>query len=92
MHQAVLTCLYSWETAPDVTGEITDRAIADQAKTFNSIAGPYDQRAFSPLDPTTHCLSRLSLAIYMLVFVNFDALSQASDFRIERRKLRRNSH
>ena len=29
----------------------TDRAFADQVKSLNSIACPYDQRAFSPLDP-----------------------------------------
>ena len=29
----------------------TDRAIEDQAKDLNSTARPYDQRAFSPLDP-----------------------------------------
>ena len=30
----------------------TDCAIEDQAKNLNSTARPYDQRAFSPLDPT----------------------------------------
>ena len=30
----------------------TDWAIEDQAKNLNSTARPYDQRAFSPLDPT----------------------------------------
>ena len=30
----------------------TDWAIKDQAKNLNSTASPYDQRAFSPLDPT----------------------------------------
>ena len=56
-------------------------------KNFNSTARPYDQRAFSPLDPTAIWHSHLALAIYMLVVVNFDALAQASDFRIERRQV-----
>ena len=34
----------------------TDWAIKDQAKNLNSTARPYDQRTFSPLDPTTHGL------------------------------------
>ena len=65
----------------------TDWAIEDQAKNLNSTARPYDQRAFSPLDPTVSWLSHLALAIYMFVVVNFDALAQASDFRIKRRQL-----
>ena len=64
----------------------TDRAIEDHAKNLNSIAHPYDQRAFSPLDPTADWLSHLALAICMFVVVNIDALAQASDFRIERRQ------
>ena len=32
---------------------LTDWAIEDQAKNLNSTARPYDQQAFSPLDPTT---------------------------------------
>ena len=62
----------------------TDWAIEDQAKNLNSTAHPYDQWAFSPLDPTAVCHSHLALAIYMLLVFNFDALAQASDFRIER--------
>ena len=65
----------------------TDWAIEDQAKNLNSTARPYDQRAFSPLDPTVSWLSHLALAIYIFVVVNFDALAQASDFRIERRQV-----
>ena len=34
----------------------TDWAIEDQAKNLNSTANPYDQRAFSPLDPTVSWL------------------------------------
>ena len=49
------------------------------SKNLNSTARPYDQRAFSPLDPTVSWLSHLALAIYMFVVVNFDALAQASD-------------
>ena len=65
----------------------TDWAIEDQAKNFNSTARPYDQRAFSPLDPTVSWLSHLALAIYIFVVVNFDALAQASDIQIERRQV-----
>ena len=61
----------------------TDWAIEDQAKNLNSTARPYDQRAFSPLDPTAVCHSHLALTIYMFVVVNFDALAQASDIPIE---------
>ena len=56
-------------------------------KTLNSTAGPYYQRAFSPLDPIVSCLSHLALAIYIFVVVNFDALAQASDIQIERRQV-----
>ena len=65
----------------------TDWAIEDQTKNLNSTARPYDQRAFSPLDPTASWLSYLALAIYMFVVVNFDALAHASDIRIERRQV-----
>ena len=65
----------------------TDWAIEDQAKNLNSTARPYDQRAFSPLDPTVNWLSHLALAIYIFVVVNFDALAQASDIQIERRQI-----
>ena len=43
------------------------------SKNLNSTARPYDQRAFSPLDPTVSWLSHLALAIYIFVVVNFDA-------------------
>ena len=56
-------------------------------KNLNSTARPYDQQAFSPLDLTANWLSHLALAIYMFVVVNFDALAQASDIRIERRQV-----
>ena len=65
----------------------THWAIEDQAKNLNSTARPYDQRAFSPLDPTVSWLSHLALAIYIFVVVNFDALAQASDIQIERRQV-----
>ena len=65
----------------------TDGAIEDQAKNLNSTARAYDQRAFSPLDPTVSWLSHLALAIYIFVVVNFDALAQASDIQIERRQV-----
>ena len=64
----------------------TDWAIEDQAENLNSTARSYDQRAFSPLDPTSGWHSHLALAIYMSVVVNFDALAQASDIRIQRRQ------
>ena len=57
------------------------------SKNLNSTARPYDQRAFSPLDPTVSWLSHLTLAIYIFVVVNFDALAEASDIQIERRKV-----
>ena len=65
----------------------TDWAIEDQAKNLNSTARPYDQPAFSPLDPTAVWHSHLALAIYMFVVVNFNALTQASDIRIERKQV-----
>ena len=65
----------------------TDWAIEDQAKNLNTTARAYDQQAFSPLDLTANWLSHLALAIYMFVVVNFDALAQASDIRIERRQV-----
>ena len=64
----------------------TDWAIEDHAKNLNPIARPYDQRAFSPLDPTAGWLSHLALDTYMFV-VNFDVVAQANDFRIERRQV-----
>ena len=45
----------------------TDWAIEDQAKNLNTTARPYDQQAFSPLDPTAVWHSHLALAIYMLL-------------------------
>ena len=65
----------------------TNWAIEDQAKNLNSTARPYDQQAFSSLDPTDVWHSHLALTIYMFVVVNFDALAQASDIRIERRQV-----
>ena len=65
----------------------TDWAIEDQAKNLNSTARPHDQQAFSPPDPTAIWHSHLALAIYIFVVVNFDALAQASDIRIERRQV-----
>ena len=51
-------------------------------KNLNSTACPYDQQAFSSSDTTAIWHSHL--AIYIFVVVYFDALAQASDFRIER--------
>ena len=59
----------------------TDWAIEDQTKkSLNSIARPYDEWVFNPLDFTGNWLSHLALAIYMFVVFNFVALAQASDF------------
>ena len=55
-------------------------------KNSNSIARPYDQLAFNPLDPTAGWLPHPVLEIYVFV-VNFDALAQPSDFRIGRRQV-----
>ena len=72
------------QTECSLTNRLTNE---DQAKNLNSTARPYDQRAFSPLDPTVSWLSHLALAIYIFVVVNFDALAQASDIQIERRQV-----
>ena len=47
----------------------TNWAIQDQAKNLNSTARPYDQRAFSPLDPTVSWLSHLFTIknIYLII-------------------------
>ena len=64
-----------------------DWAIDDQAKNLKSTARPYDQRAFSPLDPTVSWLWHMAQAIYIFVVVNFDALAHASYIQIERRQV-----
>ena len=68
---------------------LTDWAIEDQANKLelDSPSLCSAQRAFSPLHPTAVWNSHLALAIYMCVVVNFDALAQASHFRIERRQV-----
>ena len=53
----------------------------------NSTASPYDQWAFSPLDPTGGWLPHLALVISMFVVVNFGGLAQASNFFIKRRQV-----
>ena len=83
-----------WPRVPD-TKSPADWMLADKPtelsriklKNLNSTARPYDQRAFSPLDPTVSWLSHLALAIYIFVVVNFEALAQASDIQIERRQV-----
>ena len=47
----------------------TDWAFKDQTKNLYSTARPYDQRAFSPLDPTVSWLPHLALVIYILVLL-----------------------
>ena len=64
----------------------TDWAIEDQAKKLE-LDSPSLWSASIPLDPTVVWHSHLALAIYMFVVVNFDALAQASDIRIERRQV-----
>ena len=54
-------CLWNWITSRLNAHWQTDWGIEDH---LNSIAHPYDQRAFSPLDPTAGWLSNLALAIY----------------------------
>ena len=61
-----------------------DWAIEDQTKNLNTKTPSYDQREFSPLIPTASWLAHLTLAIKVFAVVNFDALAQASDIRIER--------
>ena len=65
----------------------TDWAIEDQAKTWTRQPVPMisEHSAHSTPQPFWH--SHLALAIYMFVVVNFDALAQASDIRIERRQV-----
>ena len=65
----------------------TDWAIEDQIKNLNSTARPYDQQAFSPFDLTASWLSHMAFVIYMFVVVNFDALAQANDIRIDMRQI-----
>ena len=56
---------------------------------MNSTIGPYDQRAFRPLEPTASWLSHLTQACMRacLMLLIFYALAQASDFRFERRQV-----
>ena len=72
------------QTECPLTNKLSYRGLS---KNFNSTACPCDQRAFNWLDPTAGWLSHLALTIYMFAAVNFDALAQASDFRIERRQI-----
>ena len=73
----------------------TDWAIEDQAKNLNSTAHPYDQRAFSPLNPTVSWLLHLALTIYILLLLismlwhrqaifksNGDKLCSSAEYRI----------
>ena len=59
----------------------TDWAINDKAKNIDTSDCPYDQRAFSPFDPTAGWAPHWVLVIYMFVVANFNALAQASYFR-----------
>ena len=71
-----------WQTECPVTNRLSYRR-SGWKDNLNSTARPYDQRAFSPLDPAASWLSHLALVIYLFV-VNFDALAQTSDIRLER--------
>ena len=48
----------------------TNWAVEDQAKNLNSTARPYDQRAFSQLDPTAVWHSHLALAMYIHTYIH----------------------
>ena len=62
-------------------------AIEDQAKNLNSTARPYDQQAFSPLDPLSVDF-RTWLWRYTYLFLLISMfLAQASDIQIERRQV-----
>ena len=65
----------------------TDWAIEDQAKNLNSTARPYDQWAFSPLDPTVSWLSHLALAIYILLLSISMLWHRQAIFKSKRDKL-----
>ena len=65
----------------------TDWAIEDQAKKFELDSPSLRSATIQSTRPTAGCLSHMALVIYMLVFVNCDALAQGSDFRIERRQV-----
>ena len=55
-------------------------------KNLNLIARPYDEQAISWLDFTASWFYR-ALPINMIIVVNFDTLTQASNFRIKWRHL-----
>ena len=61
--------------------------IEDQAKNLKSMAHPYDQRTFSPLDSTANMASPQALAIYMSIAVNFNALATGKSYWIEMRQI-----
>ena len=61
----------------------TDWAIEDQAKTWTRQPVPMISEHSAASTPHSH----LALAIYMFAVVNFDALAQASDIRIEMRQV-----
>ena len=62
----------------------TDWGIENQAKNLNSTVHPYDQLAFSPLNPISSWPLHLVLEIYIF-FVNCETLAQAREFLIETR-------
>ena len=57
--------LWEWISSRQNACGQTDWAIADPAKNSNSIARPYDQPAFSPLEPTADMVLPLALVIYI---------------------------
>ena len=65
----------------------TDWAIEDQAKKLELDSLSLWSASIQPTWPTAIWHSHLALAIYIFVVVNFDALAQANDFRIERRQV-----
>ena len=65
----------------------TDWAIEDQAKNFELDSPSLWSASIQPTRPHCQLAFAPALAIYIFVVVNFDALAQASDIRIERRQV-----
>ena len=87
-----LTCRYASQiTVKRYKSSSTDCLITsccDSVHSFGIGRALYPYWAlFSPLDHTASWLSHLALAIYMSVVVNFDSLTEANSFQIERREL-----
>ena len=77
----------TYSLADRMSGDKPTELSRIKLKNLNSTACPYDQHAIIPPNHTAIWHSHLALNIYIFVVVNFDALAQASDFRIERRQV-----